>query len=152
SDIQMTDPFDHQIFPETFMKSVRLLLPCVFALLCGGTPAAAQDVTVSFRGTITDVMESPFADVAVGTPFTGSYTFSLSTPDSNWMEEIGDFFHTTSPYGVTVTIGTHTFRTDPSSVNFLVELLNDYFSMDYYVFHSYNNVQTDGVVVDTISW
>jgi Collagen triple helix repeat (20 copies) len=134
------------------MKSTWLWLPCVLTIALYGSPAAAQDVTVSFRGTLTSVDNSPFADLAVGTPFTGSYTFSLSTPDSNSMEQVGDYFHTTAPYGVTVTIGTHTFRSDPSNVNFLLELVNDYYSLDNYVFHSYTNADTDGVPVEIISW
>jgi len=134
------------------MKRVRVLLPCVLGLMCSSIPVAAQDVTVSFRGTITSVTDSPFADVALGTPFTRSYTYSLSTPDSNPDAAVGDYYHTTRPYGVTVTIGTHTFRTDPSNVNFLVEVLNDWFGTDYYVFHSYYNVETDGAVVDSIRW
>jgi len=134
------------------MKSTWLWLPCVLAILSAGSPAAAQDVTVSFKGTLTYVDNSPFADVAVGTPFTGSYTFSLSTLDSNAMEQVGDYFHTTSPYGVTVTIGTHTFRTDPSNVNFILELVNNYEASDNYVFHSYSNLETDGVPIEIISW
>jgi len=134
------------------MKSTWLWLPCVVSLLSGASPAAAQDVTVSFRGTLTYVDSSPFADLAPGTPFTGSYTFSLTTPDSNSMEQVGDYFHTTSPYGVTVTMGTHTFRTDPANVNFLLELVNDYYSLDNFVFHSYSNVATDGVPIEMISW
>ena len=135
-----------------FMKPVRVLLPCVLGLLCSSLPAAAQDVTVSFRGTITSAVDSPFADVAAGTPFTGSYTYSLSTADSNPDAAVGDYYHTTRPYGVTVTIGTHTFRTDPSNVSFLVEVLNDWFGADYYVFHSYTNVETDGAVIDSMRW
>jgi hypothetical protein len=137
---------------EMFMKPVRVLLPCVLGLMCSTIPAAAQDVTVSFRGTITSVTDSPFADVAVGTPFTGSYTYSLLTADSNPDAAVGDYYHTTRPYGVTVTIGTHTFRTDPSNVTFLVQVLNDWFATDYYVFHSYSNAETDGAVIDAIRW
>jgi Collagen triple helix repeat (20 copies) len=148
---QITDPFSSPDVSGEFMKSIRLLLPCVFALLCSA-PVAAQDVTVSFRGTLTEVLDSPFADLAVGTPFEGSYTFSLSTPDTNPMVQVGDYRHTTSPYGVTITIGAHTFRTDPSNVDFLLELVNDYYALDNYVFHSYRNVETDAVPVEIISW
>src|SRR6202007_552016 len=62
------------------------------------------------------------------------------------------YVHTTSPYGVTITIGAHTFRTDPSNVNFLLELVNDYYASDNYVFHSYANAETDGQPVQLISW
>jgi hypothetical protein len=116
------------------------------------TSAAAQDVTVSFYGTLTLVDSSPFPELTVGVPFTGSYTYSLSTPDTNVAPQVGDYQHVTAPYGVTVTIGTHTFRTDPQNVNFLVELVNDYFDLDNYIVHSYNNVNTDGASVQTINF
>ena len=132
------------------MKSIRLLIAIL--VLCWTTSAAAQDVTVSFYGTLTIADSSPFPDVAVGVPFTGSYTFNLSTPDSNPMTQVGDYNHTTAPYGVSITIGTHTFRTDPLNVNFLLELVNDYVDLDNYVFHSYVNQNTDGATVEMISF
>jgi hypothetical protein len=58
----------------------------------------------------------------------------------------------TAPYGVSVTIGAHTFRTDPQNVSFLLELVNDYFDLDNYVFHSYANQNTDGATVEIISF
>lgn len=133
------------------MKASWSWLPCALAFVLSSSPVAAQDVTVTFKGTVTSTLNSPFADIAEGTPFTGSYTFNASTPDSNAMTEVGDFVHTTTPYGVRVTIGTHVFRTDPASVNFVIELVNDYDSMDSYLFHSYTNLDTDGVQIDTIN-
>jgi len=134
------------------MKATWSWLPCALAVFLSGSPVAAQDVTVSFKGTVTSTLNSPFPDIAEGTPFTGSYTFNAATPDSNPMNEVGDFTHTMTPYGVTVTIGTHVFRTDPANVNFVLELVNDYYSMDNYVFHSYTNLDTDGAQIDTINW
>ena len=67
---------------------------------------------------------------------------------------MGDYEHTTGPYGVTITIGSHTFRTDPQNPRFLVELANDYYDQDNFVFHSYNNLLTggSGLVVEVISF
>ena len=130
------------------MRFIRLL--AAILVLFWTTSAAAQDVTVSFYGTLTLVDSSPFPELTVGVPFTGSYTYSLSTPDTNVAPQVGDYQHITAPYGVTVTIGTHTFRTDPQNVNFLVELVNDYFDLDNYQFLSYNNVNTDGASVQSI--
>ena len=132
------------------MRSIRILA-AIFVLLWT-TSAAAQDVTVSFYGTLTFVESSPFPELTSGVPFTGSYTFSLSTPDTNVAAQVGDYVHSASPYGVTVTIGTHTFRTDPQNVNFLIELVNNYFDQDTYAFHSYNNAMTDGASVQTIDF
>lgn len=133
------------------MKFALVSVLCALALDFSATSASAQDVTISFSGTLSTVKNSPFDDVAVGTPFNGTYTFSLATEDSNPIEQVGGFRHTSAPYGVTVTIGTHTFRTDPANIDFLVELVNDYYALDNFVFHSYRNVATDDVPVDMIS-
>jgi hypothetical protein len=122
------------------------------ALLLWPVSGWAQDLTVQFSGTITEVDGLSFPDVVAGTPFTGSYTINLSTPDTNSMEQVGDYYHTSAPYGVTVTIGNRTFRTDPSNVSFLFELVNNYHSLDGLVFHSYANLETDGATVDYISF
>lgn len=132
------------------MRSIRLL--AAILVLLWTTSAAAQDVTVSFSGTLTLVDSSPFPELTVGVPFSGSYTYSLATTDTNSFPQVGDYFHIGSQYGVTVTIGTHTFRTDPQNVNFLVELVNDYQNLDNFVFHSYNNVNTDSAIVQMISF
>jgi hypothetical protein len=116
------------------------------------TSAAAQDVTVSFYGTLSFVNSSPFPELTVGVPFTGSYTYSLSTPDTNVAPEVGDYQHQGSPYGVTVTIGTHTFRTDAQNANFLVEVVNDYFGRDNFAFLSYTNLNTEGLTVSLINF
>ena len=132
------------------MRSIRLL--AAILVLLWTTSAAAQDVTVSFSGTLTLVDSSPFPELTVGVPFTGSYTYSLATTDTNSLPQVGDYQHIGSQYGVTVTMGTHTFRTDPQNVNFLVELVNDYQNLDNFVFHSYNNVNTDGAIVQMINF
>jgi hypothetical protein len=114
--------------------------------------AQAQDVTVSFSGTVTLVEDSPFPDITVGMPFAGSYTYNASTPDTNSGPQVGDYLHTTAPYGVTVTVGSHTFKTDPTLVYFLVQLTDNVSSQDDFVFHSYSNIATDGFPVGHISW
>ena len=117
------------------------------------TPAASQDVTFNFSGTITQLYNSPFPDVAEGTPFTGSYTFNLSTPNQGSMSSVGDYWHQTAPYGVVVQVGSHVFKTDPAAVDFLVEIVNDHYSgFDNYLFRSYRNLPTEGVDVGYISW
>ena len=72
-----------------------------------------------------------FPDVVVGTPFTGYYTYNLATPEyERPCLSVGDYHHSSAPYGVTVTIGSRTFKTNPANVNFLVELVNDYYNQD----------------------
>jgi hypothetical protein len=134
---------------------VRAVLAAGFLATLGGV-AQAQDVTVSFKGTITNSHSAspnnPVADVTVGMPFTGYYTYNLSTPDTHGWPTVGDYQHSSAPYGVTVTIGNRTFKTDPANVNFLIELCNDLYGTDNFVFHSYNNVESSGLPVSMISW
>jgi type 1 fimbria pilin len=54
------------------VRSIRLL--AAILVLLWTTSAAAQDVTVSFSGTLTLVDSSPFPELTVGVPFSGSYT------------------------------------------------------------------------------
>lgn len=128
-------------------------LVVVVCLLALPAVARAQNVTFRFAGTVTDVYNSPFSDIAVGTPFTGTYTFNLGAADDNTFPGVADYWHRSAPYGVTVKIGERTFRSDPLAVEFLVELVNDHYSgFDNYLFRSYRNLPTDGVAVGHISW
>jgi hypothetical protein len=134
------------------VKSIRLL--AIMIVLGCTTSAAAQDVTVSFYGTLTENTSTdiPLPGIATGVPFTGSFSYSLSTPETNPLPQVGDYEHTSGPYGVTLTIGTHTFRTDPQNPRFLVELVDNYQNLDNFVFHSYNNVPVGGITVEVVSF
>ena len=139
------------------MRSIRTqatLAACTFMLaVAAAPPAAAQAVTFKFSGTLTYVDRSPFPDITEGTPFTGCYTFNLSTPNEGSIPSVGDYWYHTAPYGVAVQIGSHVFKTDPAAVEFIVELVNDHYSgFDNYVFHSYRNLPVDGGNVEMISW
>src|SRR5690349_15839042 len=107
------------------MKFIRVFAVAVVAL-CGARSASAQqDVTVIFHGTIGDVQFSPFADLYPGMPFSGAYTYNAFTPDTNPLPQFAEYLHTAGPYGMTVTIGSHTFHTDPFNPYFLVGINND---------------------------
>jgi hypothetical protein len=128
---------------------VRAFVAAALLVTLGGA-AQAQDVTISFKGTVVDATDSPFPDVAVGTPFTGYYTYNLATPNTSPISQCGDYQHWTSPYGITVTIGSRTFKTDPMNVNFSMGMCNDFFSSDYYLFQSYNNLDIELVPVHRV--
>jgi hypothetical protein len=134
------------------VRSIRLL--AIIIVLGCATSAAAQDVTVSFHGTLTENTspDIPLPGIATGVPFSGTFTYSLSTPDTNPMAQVGDYEHTSGPYGVSITIGSHTFRTDPQNPRFLVELVDNYQNLDNFVFHSYNNVPVAGITVEVMSF
>jgi hypothetical protein len=131
------------------MKFFRAFVVAAVALCCTRS-VGAQDVTITFHGTLTDLYSSPFADVAIGAPFTGAYTYSLATPDSNPLPQYADYRHRSGPYGVTVNFGSHTFHSVPSNPDFLIELSNDDQAADYYMFVSYNNSLVEGLFIDAI--
>ena len=93
-----------------------------------------------------------FDDVSDGAPFTGSYTFNLAQPDNDGFPFGATYNHTTAPYGMTVQIGSRVFRTNPDSVDFIIQLLDDYYGLDYYSVNSSHNLDTDSFAVDNIGF
>ena len=141
--------------------SRRLSTVLAFCLLAIAPPAAAQDVTFRFTGVITARWaDSSFPDIVEGTQFVGAYTFGLDFPDANRLATVGDYNHNAAPYGVAIDIGAHRFESDPSYPEFLVEVVNDHpvtyvtgpTYEDHYVFRSYNNLPSSGMLVTHISW
>jgi hypothetical protein len=102
-------------------REVLALVSAFASILATSTSALAQDVTFRFSGTVTETYNSPFSDIVQGTPFTGTYTFNLATPDENSFPSVGDYWHRAAPYGVTVVMGNHVFATNPADVEFLIE-------------------------------
>jgi len=86
----------------------------------------------------------------------GKYTYDPTTPDTNSAPTVGDYYHTSSSCGIEVKAGGFVFKTDPSDVNFLVEIANDHGSpspSDNYLLISYNNLPlSDEILVDYILW
>src|ERR1700752_4531060 len=132
--------------------SVRLMVCTFVMLLLAPIAASAQDGTFRFSGTITETYNSPFADIEPGTPVTGVYTFNLGAPDENSFPTVGDYWHRGPPHGVILRVGNRVFKSNPASVEFLIEVANNHSNSDNYLFISYNNQQTDGVDVGPIYW
>jgi hypothetical protein len=132
------------------------------AVLVGGVPALgiAADVTVDLTAVVEDVFDPGnvlSGSIPVGTAITGRYRFDPGTPDTNPAPEVGDYWHTTAPYGLELQVGPFTFATDPSNVQFLVEIVNDFNSTDNYLLRSYANVSVgaalpNGATISHLSW
>ena len=93
--------------------------------------------------------------IKVGDVITGTYVYESTTPDTNSLPTVGDYWHTTAPFGITLNAGGFVFRTDPNNVNFLVEIVNDHGTpaSDNYLLRSYNNIFDVGSSSDNhISW
>lgn len=127
-----------------------LIIPILALAVAAATQANAQDVTLRFSGVITQLQSNPYADIAVGTPFVGTYTFSLGTPNQSIVPQVGDYLHNSAPYGVYVFVGAHVFRTNPTAVQFLMELADGYQGVDTYLFRSLSNLAADGHTIDSI--
>lgn len=109
----------------------------------------AEVAYVDDRGGILD------GAINVGDVITGTYVYESTTPDTNPLPTVGDYWHTTAPFGITLNAGGFVFRTDPANVNFLVEIVNDHGTpaSDNYLLRSYNNIFDVGSSSDNhISW
>lgn len=126
---------------------IRRFVCTLAVLLAAPIAARAQDVTFRFSGAISEVYNSPFIEIAPGTPFSGTYTFNLGAADENGFPTVGDYWHRSAPYGITLRIGNRVFRTDPSAVDFLIEVADNHSGSDNYLFRSYRNLPTDGIDV-----
>jgi len=90
--------------------------------------------------------------IDVGDTLTGWYTFDSETADTNPSEYVGDYYHYSSPAGITLSGGGFTFQTDPEDVEFLVETYNGEIT-DNYLLRSENNLPlSNGWPVYSISW
>jgi hypothetical protein len=88
----------------------------------------------------------PVDGVLPGTEIRGEYTFNMATPDGNDDASVGDYWHYTAPYGMKLRVGNHLFQADPYNTQFLVEVVNDYFTgEDSFVLNSYNNRASSGL-------
>jgi hypothetical protein len=134
-------------------RNVARAFSAAALLVTLGATAHAQDVTVSFRGTITEAVNSPFP-ITVGTPFTGYYTYNLATPSTTYpgVPEVAYFHHLGEPYGLTVTIGSRTFKTNPANggVVFLADNYA-YFNRDSFAYSSHLPFEVDGIHVSWVS-
>lgn len=125
--------------------------------LLATTSAYATPYAYRVTGDVTlvdDMASALGGQINVGDRLYVDYVYDPSTPDSNAAAEVGDYWHTTAPYGVYVNMGPWALRSDPANVNFLVEYVNDYYNLDNFVFHSYNNITAMGPALDVeiISW
>lgn len=123
-----------------------------------GTAAHAETVCIAITAEIA-YMDDPSGTlpetIGVGDVITGTYVYESTTPDTNGAPTVGDYWHTTAPFGITLNLGEYVFRTDPDNVNFLVEIVNDHGDPpgDNYLLRSYTNLFDIGSNSENhISW
>src|SRR5215213_7124516 len=119
---------------------------------------AASDSPITIAITATVQTVDDYANllngaIQPGDTVTGTYTYNAAASDTNSLPTVGDYWHTTTPYGVSLNVGGRIFETDPQNVSFLVELVNNHNGRDNYLFRSYNNRRlSNGLYVTHIAW
>lgn len=107
------------------------------------TLAAASVVTIQVAATVgyvDDRFNVLGGRVSPGDTVTGTYSYNTTATDQNASSNVGDYYFTDAPYGVSLSVNGLVFQTNPASVAFLLEVVNDYYARDNYVFHSYDNL------------
>jgi hypothetical protein len=142
-------------------KLFHMILLVLCAVLVGGvlSTAYAKTVTIAITAQVASVDDSSNilnGEVQVGQIITGHYVYESTTADTNALPQVGDYWHTVSPYGIVLNMGQRVFKTDPDNVSFLMEMVNDYYAMDNYLLRSYKNLSIpilpNGGIVDHIAW
>ncbi len=138
-------------------KLCRLFVFSILLTFIGAIPVVAYPITINIEATVTR-MDDPDGilggAVVVDSLITGSYTYESTAIDQNVLPNVGDYWHSASPYGISLSSDGFVFRTDPDNVDFILEVCNDHLSThDAYVLRSYNNLPlSNGIDVDHIAW
>jgi hypothetical protein len=133
----------------------------VITSLCLSLPtltAFAQLQTFCIKAVVTEIedQENVFNNsVQTGDTIEGTIKYYLDILDNNAMAQVGDYSNDSVPAGIVLHLNGQEFRTDSTDIDFLVETVNNYNSLDNIVFHSYKNVYPAAfaVLTDThIGW
>ena len=135
-----------------FTKALALLV-IILPAICQATT-----ITIGFTGVV-DSIDDPHNllnnGVEENASISGFYTYdsetSDSTPELTWN---GLYRHTTSLYGMSLTISDLTFQTNSTDVYFDIQIENDFDGIpkDRYRVVSYNNLPLDDLYIDRLSW
>lgn len=123
-------------------------------VLLVGAAVRADIKNFTFQGRITRVDDMSFlldGSVTNGAPFEGFYVFESNATNSNSDPTVGDYRYSGSSFGVVLKIGAYVFRTNPRHVDFVIEVVNRS-GGDTYLLRSYNNVCSQPLFVEGISW
>lgn len=113
------------------MKNLYEIVIAVAAIALGATsaaPVSAGNITFRLSGVIDEVNNANGlldSSVQVGNPFSGSYTFNSTAPDSNPSSSSGDYDFHGDPFGIALSFGNYAFQSNdvyitvtPIDVNF----------------------------------
>ncbi|MFZ0034905.1 MAG: hypothetical protein WAK60_07970 [Sedimentisphaerales bacterium] len=142
------------------MKAKRIIaiVLAIYGLVFWPLPAHATPITIQIEAVVDSVQDHGNyleGQINPGDVITGWYTYESTTPDSNPTNPIvGDYYHYSPPSGVSLTVGSFEFKTDPTNIYFHIGVENHEPSgNDSYWFSSNNNVPlSNGTLVDGITW
>ncbi len=87
--------------------------------------------------------------ISVGDVITGHLTFDDAVADSFPLPGWGTYTHNTTPNGLFAKVQGTIFRTNPASVSFQVDVVDDVIGDDVYLASSFNNLATNGAANPT---
>jgi hypothetical protein len=138
----------------------KILITAFFACLFGlcASNAQAELIQISLTATV-GLVQDPGnhleGKITNGSTITGYYTYESATLDSNPSSTVGEYWHYSSPAGVSLSLGGFEFKTDSDSVNFHIGISNHNpgGGDDIYSLYSYNNIPlSNGATVNSIAW
>ena len=117
-------------------------------------------ITIKIDAQVTNVQDSNNlleGKIQINDSITGKYTYDSETPDSEPDPKLGYYKYNSSTFGIEIKAGGFIFKTDPSDVNFEIQIYNDYLIYydicDVYFVASNNNSQlSNGLLVSYIQW
>lgn len=138
------------------MKVSKFLLVSVVLLICAIASSNAQLHTLYIKGTvicIEDRMNATNNSISLGDTLVGTIKYPLNSIDQNDFPTVSDYWTDLPGAGFDLAINNLRFRTHPDSVNFLTEVLNDFFVQhesyscysDGTLFRSYKNTYSESL-------
>ena len=135
------------------MKNRIRVIALLFVLCFCVANVRAELITITLSATVDYVDGGSLFGITAGSTVTGSYTYESTTSDTNPFTTVGDYWHYATPAGISLTVGGFQFKTDPTNVNFLVSIGNDYPPDDNYLVRSYNNLPlSNDASIGIIDW
>jgi hypothetical protein len=141
-----------------FVASIVALVVLSLGSIAPQLAVAASDspITIALTATVDEVQDWGNAlggAIHPGDTITGTYTYNAATSNISPTPNIGNYLHTSAPYGISLKAGGKIFETDPQKVHFYVYLQNNFYGQDHYaVISDSNRPLSEHYNVTWISW
>ena len=140
----------------SLQKHITIAAFFVFSVVFFVSNAKAEMVEISITATVNYLLDTKNyleGKVHINDIITGSYKYESATPDSSLSDPTqGNYWHYSTPAGISLAVGGFNFTTNPDNVNFLISIGNNC-PGDVYLVRSNNNLPLSGSAgVGGISW